>query len=139
MKSKPVAFLLADLGVTKTHSRPRVSNDNPYSESQFKTLKYRPEFPGRFGCIEDARSFCQRFFSWYNNEHRHFGIAMLTPAVVHYGKASQALEDRRKVLRATYHAHPDRFVRKPPDPRALPGEVWINRPERCLEKEDLGV
>jgi putative transposase len=129
MTSKPVGFLLADLGVTKTHSRPHVSDDNPYSEAQFKTLKYRPEFPDRFGSLEDARFFCQRFFDWYNREHRHSGIAMLAPDDVHYGRAARVLDQRRVVLAAAYAAHPERFVRHAPTPREVPTQVWINRPE----------
>jgi putative transposase len=128
MTSKPVAFLMADLGVTKTHSRPYVSDDNPYSESHFRTLKYRPEFPDRFGCIQDSRAFCQRFFQWYNEEHRHSGIAMLTPAMVHFGETHTVLANRQKVLDAAYQAHPHRFVRRPPKPMPLPSEVWINKP-----------
>ncbi len=128
MTSKPVAFLMADLGVTKTHSRPYVSDDNPYSESHFRTLKYRPEFPDRFGCIQDSRAFCQRFFQWYNDEHRHSGIAMLTPAMVHFGETHTVLAHRQAVLDAAYQAHPDRFVRRPPKPMSLPSEVWINKP-----------
>jgi len=128
MSSKPVAFLLADLGVTKTHSRPHVSNDNPYSESQFRTLKYRPEFPDRFGCIQDSRGFCQGFFRWYNEEHRHSGLGLLTPAMVHYGQAENILRQRQEVLDVAYQLHPERFVRSAPKPPALPSEVWINRP-----------
>jgi putative transposase len=128
MTSKPVAFLMADLGVTKTHSRPYVSDDNPYSESQFRTLKYRPDFPDRFGCIQDSRAFCQQFFQWYNEEHRHSGLALLTPAMVHFGQAESVLAGRQTVLDAAYQAHPDRFVRRPPKPLSLPQEVWINRP-----------
>jgi putative transposase len=128
MRSKPLALLLADLGVTKTHSRPHVSNDNPYSESQFKTLKYRPEFPKRFGGIEDARSFCQDFFPWYNREHRHSGIGYLTPEAVHFGRAQEAMETRARALAAAYAAHPERFVRRAPRPPALPTAVWINPP-----------
>jgi len=128
MKSKPVAFLMADLGVAKSHSRPYVSDDNPYSESQFRTLKYRPEFPDRFGCIQDSRAFCQQFFQWYNEEHRHSGIGLLTPAMVHFGEAQSVLEHRQVVLNAAYHAHPDRFVRRPPKPLPLPSAVWINKP-----------
>jgi len=128
MKSKPVAFLLADLGVTKTHSRPHTSDDNPYSEAQFKTLKYRPDFPGRFGSIEDARCFSQGFFPWYNQEHRHTGISLLTPEMVHYGRAQQVLLARETVLRAAYDAHPERFVRKVPLPLPLPAAAWINPP-----------
>jgi putative transposase len=128
MTSKPLAFLMADLGVTKTHSRPYVSDDNPYSESQFRTLKYRPDFPDRFGCIQDSRAFCQQFFQWYNEEHRHSGLALLTPAMVHFGQAESVLAGRQAVLDAAYRAHPDRFVRRPPRPLPLPSEVWINRP-----------
>lgn len=130
MTSKPVAFLLADLGVTKTHSRPHVSDDNPYSESQFRTMKYRPDFPDRFGCIQDSRAHSQRFFSWYNDEHRHSGIALLTPAMVHYGQADDVLLKRQLVLNAAYLAHPERFVRWPPKPLSIPKEVWINTPKR---------
>ncbi len=129
MTSKPVALLLADLGVTKTHSRPHVSNDNCYSEAQFKTLKYRPGFPDRFGSIHDARAFCQRFFGWYNQVHRHSGIAMMTPEAVHYGHAPRLHQARAHVLTAAYAAHPERFVRKPPAPRPLPTAVWINPPQ----------
>jgi len=128
MTSKPVAFLMADLGVTKTHSRPYVSDDNPYSESQFRTMKYRPEFPDRFGCIQDSRAFCQQFFHWYNQEHRHSGIGLLTPAMVHFGETQTVLAHRQAVLDTAYQAHPDRFVRRPPKPLPLPTEVWINRP-----------
>ena len=130
MKSKPVAFLLADLGVTKTHSRPHVSDDNPYSESQFKTMKYRPEFPSRFGSIEDARAFCVKFFDWYNREHRHTGIGLLTPEMVHYGMASEVVAARQKTLDRAYEKHPERFVKKPPTAPDLPGEVWINPPAK---------
>lgn len=129
MTSKPVAFLLADLGVTKTHSRPYVSNDNPYSESQFKTLKYRPEFPDRFGGIEDARAFCCPFFDWYNNEHRHTGIGMFTPAQVHHGQAAVAHAQRATVLEAAFSATPKRFKGKMPKPASIPKEVWINPPK----------
>ncbi len=128
MTSKPVALLLADLGVTKTHSRPHVSNDNPFSEAQFKTLKYRPEFPECFGAIEDARGHCRVFFPWYNTEHRHSGIGLLTPHDVHYGLADQRVEARANVLAAAYSAHPERFVVGVPRPPARPTEVWINPP-----------
>jgi putative transposase len=128
MKSKPVALLMADLGVTKTHSRPHVSNDNPYSESQFRTLKYRPGFPDRFGSIEDARGFCQTFFRWYNYEHHHSGLGLMTPAVVHHGKAADLLVHRQTVLNVAFRAHPERFVRQPPKPPSLPAAVWINKP-----------
>jgi putative transposase len=128
MASKPVALLLADLGVTKSHSRPHCSNDNPYSEAQFKTLKYRPEFPERFGSIQDGRAFCKRFFDWYNHEHRHSGIGFHTPAAVHSGHASIAQLERGRVLQLAYAAHPERFVRQPPVPPTLPGPAWINKP-----------
>jgi putative transposase len=128
MTSKPVAMLLADLGVTKSHSRPHVPDDNPYSESQFKTLKHHPTFPDRFGSIQDARAFCQRFFGWYNAEHYHSGIALLTPADVHFGRATQVIGARQAVLDGAFAAHPERFVRKPPQPPRLPQAVWINQP-----------
>ena len=130
MRSKPVALLLSDLGVTKTHSRPHVSDDNPFSESQFKTLKYRPDFPERFGSIKDARSFMAEFFRWYNEDHRHTGIAMLTPKDVHHGLASERQARRAEVLLVAYEAHPERFVCGAPQPDALPTEVWINKPRR---------
>lgn len=129
MKSKPVALLLTDLGITKTHSRPHVSDDNPYSESQFKTLKYRPGFPDRFGSIQDARSFCQDFFSWYNGEHRHTGIGLLTPETVHCGRAQAVIEQRRIVLASAFETHPERFVRGLPVPPPLPEAAWINKPK----------
>ena len=129
MTSKPVAFLLVDLGVTKTHSRPHVSNDNPYSEAQFKTLKYRPGFPDRFASIEEARAFCQDFFRWYNAEHRHAGIGLLAPEVVHYGQAQAAYDARSQVLAAAHAAHPERFVRQAPRPPQLPTAAWINPPK----------
>jgi putative transposase len=129
MTSKPVAFLLADLGITKTHSRPYTSADNPYSEAQFKTLKYRPGFPERFASILEARSFCREFFPWYNQEHRHSGLGLMTPESVHYGRAAALMEKRADVLAAAYAAHPERFVRGLPRPPQLPTAVWINRPE----------
>jgi putative transposase len=129
MKSKPVALLLADLGITKTHSRPHVSDDNPYSEAQFKTLKYHPGFPARFGSIEDARAFCQDFFPWYNSEHRHSGIGLMTPEMVHYGKGEQLTSQRRIVLASAFETHPERFVRGRPQPPSLPEAVWINKPK----------
>jgi len=133
MTSKPVALLLADLGVTKTHSRPHVSDDNPFSESQFKTLKYRPEFPGRFGSIEDARAFCRNFFPWYNTEHRHSGIAMMPPEIVHRGRTAECLAVRQATLRQAYAAHPERFVHKAPKPATPPSKTWINPPPRSAE------
>jgi putative transposase len=128
MTSKSVAFLLADLGVTKTHSRPHVSNDNPFSEAQFKTLKYRPEFPQRFGSLEDARAHCRGFFRWYNTEHRHSGIAFMTPADVHHGRVTQIIEIRTQALSAAYDANPSRFKGKRPEPKLPPEAVWINPP-----------
>jgi putative transposase len=127
--SKSFAILVADLGVAKTHSRPQVSNDNPYSEAQFKTLKYCPQYPERFGSLEHARQFCREFFDWYNNEHRHSGIGMLTPAAVHSGVGEAVLERRRVVLEAAYARHPERFVHGMPKPGELPEAVWINKPE----------
>jgi putative transposase len=128
MRSKPVAFLLADLGVTKTHSRPYTSTDNPYSEAHFKTLKYRPEFPERFDSIEQAREFCRGFFHWYNHQHRHSGIGLTAPAAVHYGQAQQLYDQRAVVLADAYARNPERFVRRPPVPPALPTAAWINKP-----------
>lgn len=137
MKSKPVALLLSDLGVTKTHSRPHISDDNPYSEAQFKTLKYRPNFPERFGSLEDARIFCQVFFTWYNTKHHHSGIGLLTPETVHYGHAEAKLRTRKTVLMAAYEAHPERFVKKTPVPLSLPKAAWINPPKPIKENESL--
>ncbi len=129
MASKPVAHLLADLGVTKSHSRPHCSNDNPYSEAQLKTFKYRPDFPDRFGSFEDAHLFCSRFFRWYNDEHRHCGIAFHTPTDMHYGRTEVIQAQRARVLAAAYLLHPERFVRKHPQPPALPEVAWINKPQ----------
>ena len=137
MTSKPVALLMADLGVTKTHSRPHVSDDNPYSESQFKTLKYRPEFPDRFGSIEDARAFCQQFFPWYNQEHHHSGIALLTPQMLHYGQAEQVIEQRQQVLNQAYRRNPERFVRSCPKPQPKPTAVWINPPTPPVSTQEI--
>jgi putative transposase len=128
MISKPVAFLLADLGITKTHGRPHVSNDNPYSEAQFKTLKYRPEFPERFGSIEHARVVCRDLLWWYNQAHRHAALGLVTPADVHYGLAEAKRAQRATVLAQAYGRHPERFVRGVPQPPALPTAVWINKP-----------
>jgi len=130
MKSHSVAQLLGSLGVTKSHSRPHVSNDNPFSESQFKTLKYRPEFPDRFGSQQDAHAFCQSFFHWYNHEHYHSGLGMLRPATVHHGRAAEVRVQRQETLNTAFSAHPERFVRKPPQPASLPEAVWINPPPR---------
>lgn len=129
MRSKPVAFLLADLGVTKTHSRPYTSTDNPYSEAQFKTLKYRPGFPERFDSILHSRAWGRGFFPWYNHEHRHSGIGLMTPAMVHYGRAEVIREQRAKVLHAAYAANPERFVQGLPQPPELPTAAWINPPK----------
>ncbi len=136
MTSKPVAFLLAELGVTKTHSRPHVSNDNPYSESQFKTLKYRPQFPERFGSYQDARGFCGEFFPWYNQEHHHSGLGFLTPSEVHFGQATKRQEQRALVLRRAFEKNPERFVRGLPTPPVLPEQVWINKPRAVAALSD---
>jgi putative transposase len=128
MTSKPVALLLADLGVTKSHSRPHVSNDNPFSESQFKTLKYRPDFPERFGSLEHGRSFCGDFFAWYNREHHHLGLGLFTPHDVHYGLAEAKRAQRARVLAEAFARHPERFPRGLPQPKAVPSAVWINPP-----------
>ena len=129
MRSKPVAALLVDLEVTKTHSRPHVSDDNPYSEAQFKTLKYRPDFPERFGCIEDARAHCQQFFHWYNGTHCHSGIGFMTPETVHYGRAQTLFEQRADTLNVAFLANPKRFKGRVPRPPKLPTAVWINPPK----------
>jgi putative transposase len=134
--SKPVALLLADLGVTKTHARPHVSNDNPFSEAQFKTLKYRPAFRERFGSIQDARSYCHAFFLWYNTEHRHSGLGLLTPADVHHGLADQRVATRAIVLATVYAAHPERFPRGLPRPPACPAQVWINPPKTLVRSPE---
>ncbi len=135
MTSKPVAFLLADLGVTKTHSRPHVSNDNPYSEAQFKTLKYRPDYPTRFGCQQDARSWAKGFFDWYDYEHHHSALGLLTPADVHYGRAQAVIQQRQQVLQVAYQKNPERFVKGLPKPLQLPEAVWINPPKTPVEME----
>lgn len=132
MTSKPVALLMADLGVTKTHSRPHVSNDNPFSEAQFRTLKYRPEYPERFGCQPDARSWAGEFFQWYNYEHHHTALGLLTPADVHFGRAEAMLDQRQQVLQVAYQKNPERFVKGPPRPAQLPAAVWINPPASAL-------
>lgn len=129
MQAKSVALLLADLGVTKSHSRPGVSNDNPFSEAQFKTLKYAPGYPDRFGCLADARQWAQAFFTWYNHDHHHTGLALFTPADVHTGRAAERWHQRQAVMQQAYAAHPERFVRGPSVPPALPAAVWINPPQ----------
>lgn len=128
MRSKPVAQLLADLGVTKMHSRPYCPDDNPFSEAQFKTLKYRPDYPDRFSSLAEAREWARQFFTWYNRVHHHTGIALLTPYDVHYGHAQAVIDSRQQVLQAAYEAHPERFVNGPPEAPSLPKEVWINPP-----------
>jgi len=139
MTSKPVALLLADLGVTKSHSRPHVSNDNPFSEAQFKTMKYRPDFPDRFGSLDHGRSHCGDFFPWYNTEHHHAGLGLFTPHDVHYGLAAAKREQRARVLAEAFARHPERFPNGPPSPRPLPIAVWINPPAQtvgCAGPED---
>jgi len=128
MKAKATALLLADLGVTKSHSRPHTSNDNPFSESHFKTLKYQPQFPKRFGCIEDAKAFCRRFFDWYNQDHHHAGLGLMTPNQVHYGQADAVHAARQETLDTAFRANPERFVRKSPTPPEKPTAAWINPP-----------
>jgi len=135
MASQSVAQLLATLGVVKSHSRPHVSNDNPFSESQFKTMKYRPEFPARFGGYEDALGHCRAFFGWYNDEHYHSGIGLLTPGMLHYGEAEKVIADRSRVLRGAFEAYPERFVQGCPKPQALPTAVWINTPADAKDKD----
>ena len=130
MKSKTLAQLLADLEVTRSFSRPHVSDDNPFSEAHFKTFKSRPDFPDRFGCVQDARTYCSRFFDWYHHEHRHSGLGWITPADVHFGRADTVRTRRALVLDAAYQRHPERFVRRPPTPPRLPTAVWINPPAR---------
>lgn len=136
MTAQTVTQLLAELEVNKSHSRPRTSNDNPYSEAQFKTLKYCPQFPERFASIHEAKAFCRSFFSWYNNQHRHSGIALMTPADVQFSRTQQVLEQRAATLNAAYRAHPERFQR-PPVPRPLPEAVWINPPEQTPPETSL--
>ncbi len=137
MKSKLVANLLADLSITKTHSRPHVSDDNPYSEAHFKTLKYRPEFPKRFGSIQDAKQFCRGFFTWYNCEHKHSGIAMLTPETVHYGRAQAVLDQRQVALNNAFKLNPKRFKGRTPVAASLPAAAWINKPATATENDSV--
>jgi putative transposase len=125
------------LGVIKSHSRPHVSNDNPFSEAQFKTLKYQPTFPKHFGCIEDARAFCQHFFAWYNQVHHHGGIGLLTPEMMHLGQAEAVTEQRQAVLTTAYLAHPERFVHQPPCPPLVPTAVWINPPIATAKPQEV--
>jgi putative transposase len=128
MQAKATAFLLADLGVTRSHNRPHTSNDNPFSESHFKTLKYQPRFPKRFGCIEDARTFCRTFFDWYNQDHHHCGIGLMTPDQVHYGQIDAVHAARQLTLSQAFRENPERFVNKAPIPPAKPTATWINPP-----------
>lgn len=139
MKSKLVAHLMSDLGVTKSLSRPHVSNDNPYSESNFKTLKYHPTFPKRFGCIEDAQAFCRGFFNWYNQEHYHSGIGMMTPEMVHYGVAEECARARQEVLNEAFQAHPERFLKGSPRVLELPKAAWINPPKNAQADTASGM
>lgn len=141
MKSKAVALLLSDLGVTKSHSRPYVSNDNPYSESAFKTFKYRPGFPESFGCIEDARAFCNEFFNWYNFEHKHSGIAMLTPFDLHSGNQKDIISKRQNILKSAFYSNPERFVKGVPKVKLPDINVWINKPNQSIifDKDSLNI
>ena len=129
MTAKSMALLLSDLGVTKSHSRPYVPNDNPFSEAHFKTMKYRPDYPDRFGCLEDARDWPRGFFGWYNFDHCHTGLGLMTPATVHYGLDKKVQAERQRVLEAAYLAHPERFVRGLPIAPTAPEAVWINKPK----------
>ena len=139
MRSKVVALLLSDLGIQASHSRPRVSNDNPFSEAQFRTLKYRPEFPDRFGSLEHARAVCRDLFAWYNDAHHHSGLSFLTPADVHYGRADTILGVRHQARLAAYAAHPERFVKGPPRRETLPTAVWINAPTKTAREDAPGT
>ncbi len=133
MIAKPVTLLMTDLGVQPSHSRPHVSNDNPFSEAQFKTMKYQPDYPDRFGSLVDARTWAQAFFPWYNTEHHHSGIGFMTPAAVHSGAAARLFTERQQTLTAAYAAHPERFVKGPPRPPALPTAAWINPPKPAAQ------
>ena len=138
MTSKAVALLFSDLGIEASHSRPHVSDDNPFSESQFRTIKYRPGFPDRFGSLEHAREVCRALFIWYNQEHHHSGLAFLTPAAVHHGRAEEILDARHRVRLDAYAAHPERFVNGPPHRESLPTAVWINPPEKTAHQDAPG-
>jgi putative transposase len=138
MISKGLGQLLADLNIEKSHNRPHVSNDNPFSESHFRTMKYRPEFPDRFGSPEHATAVCRKLFPWYNNEHHHSGLAFLTPAVVHHGRANEVLDIRHRTRMAAYAAHPERFISGPPHREKLPEAVWINPPEKTTHEDPSG-
>ena len=139
MTSQCTAQLLADLGVTRSLSRPQVSDDNPFSEAQFKTLKYHPSFPGRFGDQNQAKTFCRSFFRWYNAEHRHGGISMLTPEQVYSGQADQIMARRKAVLHNAWAANPERFVSGKPEPQPLPEAVWINSPTPSLTTQEIAL
>ena len=139
MIATSVAVLMADLGVKKSHSRPHVSNDNPYSEAQFKTLKYRPDYPERFGSLPDARSWGRCFFAWYNDRHHHTGLGLLTPADVHHGRAETVRQKRQAALLRAYQAHPERFVKGAPVPAKLPEAVWINPPKDSSHDQPIAV
>ena len=136
MIAKPIALLMSDLGVTKSHSRPHVPDDNPFSEAQFRTLKYCPTYPERFGSLPDARQWSQQFFTWYNQRHHHTGLSLLTPADVHYGRAEEKLAQRQIVLQQAYQLHPERFVKGQPIPAQLPDAVWINQPTPDISLND---
>ncbi len=137
MTAKSLALLLSDLGVTKSHARPHVPNDNPYSEAQFKTMKYRPDYPDRFGALQDIRVWARDFFDWYNFQHHHTGLGLMTPATVHYGQATQVQKARQQVLEAAFQAHPERFVRGLPTAPALPEAVWINKPKTQTVAQEI--
>jgi len=139
MTSKTVGELLVDLGVEKSLSRPHVPDDNPYSEAQFKTMKYRADYPKRFGSIEDARVWVRTFFRWYNEEHHHIGLGLLPPAVVHYGQSEKILEARQGVLAAAYERNPERFVAGKPAVKPVPREVWINKPDENTLRETESI
>ena len=133
MVSKPPAHFLTDLCVTKTHNRPHVSSDDPYSAAQFTTPEYPPTFPKRFGCHEDPLAFCRRFFQWYNEDHYHTGLGLLTPASVHYGTAEEVLRVRHQALLVAYDKHPERFLHGPPRRQSFPSAIWINPPAPAKE------
>jgi putative transposase len=137
MKAKATAFLLADLGVTKSHSRPHTSNDNPFSESHFKTLKYQPAFPRRFGCIEDAKGFGRAFFAWYNQDHHHASLGLMTPDQVHYGQADAVHATRQATLDRAFAEHPERFDKQPLRPPQKPTAAWINPPQHQASPTSL--
>jgi putative transposase len=136
MIAKSMTLLMSDLGINKSHSRPHVSDDNPYSEAPFRTLKYMPSDPDRFGSLADARQWCERFFIWYNQEHYHTSLHLLTAAAVHYGRAKEKLAQRQVVLERAYAAHPERFVKGPPAMPQLATAVWINQPDATCGAAD---